>query len=52
MAEDRLSDEEYAEATANHKKLQDALNGPRADEVKAALKDFVEFPPKRGKLKD
>lgn len=48
---DELTDAEWEELQANQKKLRDALNGPRGDEVKQALKDFVEFPPKSGKVK-
>lgn len=48
---DDLSDAEYAEMQENQRKLR-AAHEANPEAVEAALKDFVDFPPKSGDLTD
>lgn len=52
MKKSEMSDAEWAEYEADRAKLQKALDGPKGDEVRSLLKDFADFPPKSGDLKD
>lgn len=46
-----LTEAEYQQMLKDREILKAALAGPRGDEVREALKDFCQFPPKSGDLK-